>query len=369
MPVFGYCYITGLCEVFYSEDQLELKSNSKIAFVCRGGPENGPFSAAAAAIIYEGLVRRGLKLSAIFVCSGSVSTALLGCTGEFNRLCTLWANIRPEDIVGKINKAKTTYRALKKESMFRSDALGEFIKKNWNLDAIFSPNAIPIKIPATDLLSGELIIFSNKNSKHKPWFLEGVLGSKALVPFLNPTFVYDPEEAELIEKGKSRQGALMLIDGGYKANMLLEQAIREQFDLIFLIDIHGLVPTETETNDRYFWPNLLRKAVHGLSCTNDMRQFQLVDRINEEIAIKKEIEAVCTDIPIEQRKALQAVIDRMNNGRLRLDDKDISEIQMVSNPDKASLFNFIKFEPQDVTKLLEAGFDAGREALKILKPL
>lgn len=343
---------------------MELNSNSRIAFVCRGGPENGPFSAAAAAIIYEELVRHGLKLSGIYVCSGSAATALLGCTGEFDRLCTLWANITPQDIVGKVWKIQTMYRAIRKESLFRSDALGKFIRKNWDLDAIFSPDAVPIKIPALDLLTKELILFSNKNQKHKHWFLEGVLGSKALVPFLNPQFIYDPENAELIERGKSKNGTLLLIDGGYNANMLLEQAVRDQFDLIFLIDIHGLIPTEMNVLEYYFWPPLLRAAIHGLSCTNDMRQFQLVDRINEEIAIKHELERICKSLSREQREDLQTAIDRMNNGRLKLGDKDRAEILIVSNQDKSSLFNFVKFEQQDVIKLLNAGIEAGQEALK-----
>lgn len=344
---------------------MELNSNSRIAFVCRGGPENGPFSAGATSVIYEALVKHGLKLSSIYVCSGSTATALLGCTGEFNKLCTLWRNITPQDIIGKVNKAETIYRTIRKESMFRSDALGKFISKNWNLNAIFSSEAIPIQIPALDLLSGELILFSNKNPKHRRWFLEGVLGSKALVPFLNPQLVYDPEEAELIGMGKSRKNTLLLIDGGYNANMLLEQAVRDQFDLIFLIDIHGLVPTETDLNERYFWPNILRAAIHSLSCTNDMRQFQMVDRINEEITIKKEVERICEDVQDWKYKSLlKAVIDKMNNGRLRLGDKNNADIQMVSNQNKSSLFNFVKFQQQDVVNLLEAGIEAGQVALK-----
>lgn len=346
---------------------MDLNPNSRIAFVCRGGPENGPFSAAAAAVIYDKLAKCGLKLSGIYVCSGSTATALLGCTGEFNRLCTLWANITPKDIVGRVNKVKTTFRIITKESLFRSDALGEFINKNWNLDAIFSPSAIPIKIPALDILAHELIIFSNKNPKHRPWFLKGVLGSKALVPFLNPQFIYDPEGAELIEQGKSRRGALLLVDGGYSANMLLEQAVRDQFDLILLIDIHGLVPTETDMGARYFWPNILRTAIHSLSCTNDMRQFQLVDRINEEISIKKDLERICETIPSEQRKDLQDAIDRMDNGRLKLGSKNRAEILIVSNQEKSSLFNFVKFQQRDVVGLLEAGIEAGQDALKSMR--
>lgn len=343
---------------------MEFNSKSKIAFVCRGGPENGPFSAGAASVIYDALVKYGLNLSGIYVCSGSTSTALLGCSGEFDRLCTLWANITPQDIVGRVNKFQTAYRATRKESLLSSEPLGKFINKNWDLDVIFSPNAIPIKIPALDLLTHELILFSNKNQKHKPWFLRGVLGSKALVPFLDPQFVYDPEDAELIEQGKSKRKALLLVDGGYNANMLLEEAVRDQFDLIFLIDIHGLVSTEMNLSEKYFWPNILRVAIHSLSCTNDMRQFQLVGRINEEIVIKKRLEKLYRSIPPEHRGCLEEILERMNSGRLRLGDKSNAEIQMVSNQEKSRLFNFAKFKRRDVTDLLEAGIEAGHETLE-----
>jgi len=131
-------------------------------------------------------------------------------------------------------------------------------------------------------------------------------------------------------------------------------------------------------NEKYFWPPLLRAAIHSLSCTNDLRQFQMVDRINEEIiikkeeiAVKKELERLCKDMSTEQREVLEAIIkrqgaiiDRMNNGRLRLEDKDNADIQMVANQDKSSLFNFVKFEQQDVMKLLEAGIEAGQEVIK-----
>ncbi len=332
-----------------------INHQSRIALVCRSGPENGPFSAAAASVINRELLRHGLKLQGIYVCSGSVPTALLGCTGELNKLCGLWEKITPEDIVGNHYKLTTMLRAVSRESMFRSDALRHFIEKAWDLDGIFSSSAIMIQIPALDLLSNELIIFTNKNPKHKRWFMEGVLGSKALIPFLNGQFAYDPEEYELIEPGKAVKNCLFLVDGGYKASLLLEQAVRDGFDQIFVIDIHGLVPEVIDPDKKYFWPNILQSSVHSLACTNDARQMQIVDRINEEITLKKQLQDVCATLPETQQTQLREILARMDYGRLRLYDKDETTVHMVSNPEKACLFNFVSFESKDVPKLLRAG--------------
>lgn len=345
---------------------ITLNSNDKIALVCRGGPENGPFSAMAARIISERLNAAGLKISGIYTCSGSTPTALLGCTGEFAKLCGIWANLRPEDIVGKVKKHKTVFRVLKRESILPSDALGLLIERSWDLDKIFSLNAIPIKFPAVDVLSNEYIIFSNKKPRHKKWFKSGALGTMGLVPFLPPQMVYDPVEADLISPENVRNNALLLIDGGYKGNMLLEEAQRDGFNVIFLIDVHSLKPTVTDINDRYYWPNLTRSGFHILSNANDIRQFQLADRINEEIRVKNELLKLVGQLPDEPAQSLRDIISRMNEGRLKLGDKIETAVIMVSNEEYSTLFNFANFKMQDVIDLLYAGEVAGTKVMEEL---
>ncbi len=372
-----------------------LSPKSRVALVCRGGPENGPFSATVARVIYETLGKYNINLSAIYASSGSTPTALLGCTGDFPTLCDTWENLTPLEVVGKTSKPKTILRVISKESILTSYALGDLIRRKWNLSKIFSTKAIDIKFPAVDFLSTEYIIFWNKNPKHQKWFDKGVLGSMGLVPFLQPQIIYDPEESELIEAGKARiisnreEGiskailkgragpckALLLIDGGYKGNMLLEEAMRDYFDFIFLIDIHGLKPTETDIEMRYHWTNLVRGGLHILSNANDVRQYQITDRINEEIRIKKEDEEILEELfeitkrmPKECGQMIQPVIDRlsgnitrMNEGRLRLGDKNETRICLVSNEKYSTLFNFAKFDKKEVSELM----NAGREAAKI----
>lgn len=338
----------------------------KIALVCRGGPENGPFSAMAAKVISERLAKAGLKVSGIYACSGSTPTALLGCIGEFAKLCDLWENLTPVDIVGKIRKWQTIYRLLNRESIMDNQALGELISRNWDLDRIFSPGAIPIKFPAVDVLSSEYIIFSNQNPGHKKWFLKGVLGTKGLVPFLPPQVISDPVEAGLISSEKVRGNSLLLIDGGYKGNMLLEEAQRDGFNLIFLIDIHGLKPTVTELREKYHWSHLTRSGFHILSNANDVRQFQLSDRINEEIRVKNDLERLAEQLPEEQAQALRDIISRMDEGRLRLGDKTETQKIIVANERFSTLFNFASFKREDVRRLLDAGEEAGIKAMEEL---
>ncbi|MDO8496057.1 MAG: hypothetical protein Q7S43_01225 [bacterium] len=337
--------------------------DSRVAIVCRGGPENGPFSAMATKLIAESLIRKGIKLSAIYASSGSVPTALLGCTGDFMKLCNIWPNLGPEDIVGKVSKPRTLMRLLRRESILTSHVLRNLIQKNWNLDKIFASDAINIKFPAVDFLSAEYIIFSNKNPKHKRWFLEGVLGSMGLVPFLQPQIIDNPVAAELISADKVVKNAMLLIDGGFKGNMLLEEAMRDGFNIIFLVDIHGLKPTETDLTMRYHWPNLVRGGLHILSNANDVKQFQLTDRANEEIMVRDELVDFSTQLSAEQADGLNRIIDRMNNGRLRLGDKKKAEIIMVSNEEHSTLFNFAKFERAEVLELMSAGYEGAKRVL------
>lgn len=338
--------------------------DSRVAIVCRGGPENGPFSAVAARLIAESLARKGIKLSAMYASSGSVPTALLGCTGDFPKLCDTWANITPKDIVGKVNKLKTMPRLLTKESILTSYTLGNLIEKNWDLNKIFSSDALSIKFPAVDFLSAEYIIFSNKNPKHKKWFLEGVLGSMGLVPFLQPQVVLNPVESDLIDEDKVKLNALLLIDGGFKGNMLLEEAMRDGLNVIFLVDIHGLKPTQTDLNMKYYWAHLIRGGLHILSNANDVRQFQITDRINEEIRIKNELLKLARQLPAEHAEDLRTVIARMDEGRLRLGDKSEAQICVVSSESDSTLFNFAKFTREEVLSLMSAGYEAGLRTIK-----
>lgn len=359
--------------------------NPEIALVPRGGPENGPNSAMAARIIYEVLALYGLKVSAIYPSSGAIPTALLGCTGDFAKLCDNWANITPEKIVGKVGMLRTGYRAIMRDSLLSSKFLRKLIQENWDLEKLCSSEAMTVKFQAVDVFSRESVTFSNKDPRHKPHLLTGVLGAMCPVPFLEPQVIHDPKGTGLIDDDKIKNNALLLVDGGYKSNMMLEMAMRDGFDVIFVIDVHGLKPTINkftldDLHSKFAWAKLLRNCFHILTNANDVKQFQLTDRANEEIVIRdEEIEIREELLKFADRlpsgylaelntiiELQDAVIDRMNNGRLRLGDKKEAEIIMVSNEEYSTLFNFAKFEPKEPTDLMTAGWLAAVETLQSL---
>lgn len=351
----------------------------RAAFVLRGGPENGPFSAMVGRILSEELSNTDIDVKAIYASSGSVPTAILGCTGDWAKLCDIWANLNPEKIVGEVSKLKTMLRMVKSdlayavegepiyESFLDNTALRSLIAQNWDLKKIGSPEALDIKFPAVDLCSNEYITFSNRVSGHLKWFMEGVLGSMGLVPFLPPQRVFNPEEAGLIEKGKAKNNSLLLVDGGFMGNMLLEEAMRDWFDVIFLIDVHGLKITESnfDINKKYHWTKLLRTSFHALSSTNDLRQYQMDERINEEIRIKGRLEEFLKTLPVESASGLADIIKQMDDGRLRLGDKKETHIFLISNEVHSTLFNFANFtKHKETVQLLNAGYDAAYRFLE-----
>lgn len=365
--------------------ELPFGPDSKIAFVPRGGPENGPFSAMACRIISEILAEYGYKVSGIYTSSGSTPTALMGCIGDYPRLCHIWANLTPKNVVGKMSTMNTIFRVIMKNSILTSHFLENLIESNWDLKKIFSPDAIPIKFQAVDIFSREIITFSNKDPRHEKYFLQGVMGAMGIVPFLEPQIIFNPKDSGLIDENLIQENALLLVDGGYKSNMMLETAMRDGFDVIFVIDVHGLKPTlnkftPKDLDSAFAWAKLLRNCFHLLTNSNDIKQFQLTERANEEIAIRDsetEVLGLLTDLfdklPPEYQKDLNpiidyqhAIIDRMNNDRLRLGDKKRTKIIMVSNEAHSTLFNFAKFKPQEPMDLLNAGWIAAVDTMKSL---
>lgn len=349
-------------------NNLPFGPDAKVGLVPRGGPENGPFSSMVARIITDVLNEHNYKVSGIYPSSGSTPTALLGCIGEYGQLCDTWANLTPREIVGNAGKFRTGYRALTKDSLLSSHSLKNLVEQKWDLEKICAPSAISIKYQAVDIFSRQSITFSNKDPRHKPHLLAGALGAMAIVPFLEPQVIRNPKGSGLLDDDLIQNDALLLVDGGYRSNMMLEMAMRDGFDVIFVIDVHGLKPTINkftmdELHSKLAWAKLLRNCFHILSNANDVKQFQLAERANEEIWIRDELRDLAEQLPPEHAVALNKVIDRMNNGRLRLQDKNKTQIYTVANEEYSTLFNFAKFKPQEPRDLLNAGWLAAVETL------
>ena len=391
---------------------MKLKKGTKIAIVLRSGPHNGPFSARWLATFKEGLRlnEADVQIAGYYAVSGSCPTGLLGCINEDEKLCTIWLKLTSEEIVGDkeelfhfikflkkfehlrtmiphfsdIKDLKTSLsviRRLKEGHIFSNWFLARLLHKHCKpyLDRIFSPEAAIVKIGAVDFLTGQHIIFSNKIPEHKDHLIGGVVASMCIVPLFNSITVDKPKELKLAEFTHPECDSLLLVDGGYRAGLLLEEAIREPvgYDVIFVVDINGVDYKLFETK-KYNLVSRIERVHSITSTTIDRLQLSFADRINAEIAIRDKIAAVrdkliglrklsnCPEKINENINKIEEIIAQMNNGRLRLGDKHAPEVIMVSNPKYAIQFDFTNATSAEFAHLERAGHHA---ALKTLREL
>lgn len=346
---------------------MKLRTGSRKAVICRGGPENGPFSAQAFTTFNKILGQNGIKISTICAISGSVPTALLGCTGDEEKLCKIWLNLTPEEVVGPHAYLKAGVQsALRHESLISNGYLDKLFRKHCDLNRIFSPEAISIKISAVDYLTGKLVIFSNKITEHKECLIDGALGSMALAPWFNSPVIPRAKELGLIDETHPDTDKLFLVDGAYGGDLFLEEVVRDEynFDVIFIMDIHGLKPSRFNLEERNTWIHKLRRTTHLTINSRDKLALSLNERINEEIEIR--------DLLLKARalssrpEDIDSVIKRINNGRLHLSDKHKAEVFMISNTEQEIPFNFANFSTAEVAHLMRAGHQA---ALRMAKHL
>ena len=223
-----------------------------------------------------------------------------------------------------------------------------------------------MKVGAVDYLTGQHVIFSNKIPEHKEFIFLGVVASMCIVPLFLSFAVKKPQQFKLVEKTHSLFDSILLIDGGYRASLLLEEAIRESggYDAIFIIDISGLEYEEVDPKAPYNLVTKIQRAQSIASTTNDRLRQSLVDRIDEEIQVRDEF--------IKLKKFfsdpffIDQLIERMNNGRLRLGDKHTTVRGMISNPRSLIPFDFSNFTQGEVAHLMRAGHNA---ALRMLRQL
>lgn len=357
---------------------MQIKRDARIGLVLRGGPVNGPFSAAAARTIKSTLAGAGLKVSAIYANSASVPAGVMSAIDQDERCCAIWARLRPYDIVGTTkgwwDKAVTMWHVLTNQSIFPGQPLWQIIDRSVPVDEVFGESAIMTKFMTVDYWTGRHVIFSNRVPGHRRSWKRGMLGSMALVPFLPPVLVDDAVHDGLIDavydnKIIRRNQALLLLDGGYFDNLLLDEACRDGMDTIFVVDINELKlgPLDTELWNHWAFP--LQRAFSVLITTNDQRRLHGVNRTNEILAIRKELMELRAraDVGGAVETAIDTVITRMDKGLLALADKHPVEIVTIGDLPHSIPFDFANFQPWEVEHLLQCGHDAAKRALADLE--
>jgi predicted acylesterase/phospholipase RssA len=401
---------------------MKLDKNTRIAVVCRGGPENLFFCAQALDTIFEVFEKNNyLYTPDLFAVSATCPVALLGCIRETKKLCNILKNIRPENIINNVEEFKgigglikiidkliqnpfnldfwrmfikeknkknnirnilRLLENLKNGYIISNSVLYELLKKELEheLDRIFGSDSSLVKLIAVDELTGQKIVFSNKVPEHKEVLIRGIIGSMGLVPYFPSTVIDKASDFKLTDTNYLLN-KLFLIDGGYKTSLPVEEAMREEtnYDIILVMDIQGVKIKEIPPIDSNILLSRTLRALHIRSATHDQLILSIHERINEEIFIRdklKEIENYLTILNSDNYReksdinqillSLRELVNQMNNGRLRLYDKKQSEIFIVSNPDVYKNFDFTNFTQAEALHLMRAGHNA---ALKLLKKL
>lgn len=358
---------------------LQIPRGATIGIICRGGPVNGPYAAAALRTLKEGLSSMGLQVANLYGNSASVPAAVLSAIEMDELACELWAGIRPADIVVKHNDwlepVLTARNLLFREAVLDDSPLEKLIKTNVPLEDVFSPQATPVKIMSVDYLTGKKLVGNNKNPKHRPNWYALMLGSMALTPFLKPQLVYEVVEGELLAKPYRSTGWLadiaVAFDGGYRDNLMFDCACRDGNNVVFVVDINGLEFGPLENYSWEHWSRTLERAFHLLVTTNDRRRLTGVKRTNEILEIQQTLrrvsDAAVGRMEYETATALRDLVTLMETGPLGLANKHIVTIIPVAAPDCSRPFNFANFKVGETMHLLHCGETAAHKALDGLK--
>lgn len=338
---------------------IQIAKHARIGLVLKGGPVNGPFATGAACEIQIILDRMGLVIQGIYANSASVPDGVMASIGQSKQCCEIWSSLTPTDIVGDdlhhlTGKARAMYNALFGESIFSGLPLRQVLARAVPLDAVFATSAIPVKFMTVDFWSGTPFVFSNKNPDHKDIWILGMDASMALVPFRPAVTVRN----------------MLLFDGGYSDNLMLDEACHDGMDVLLTVDINELGLGPLESKNWHRWTNTLPRAFHILVTTNDQRREHGVQRTNEILAIRDHLRMVIEtfdSMPEPARASLRRAIERLDTGLLGLHDKHRAKIITIGDRPNSIPFNFADFQPEDVTHLIECGRRAARRTLADLE--
>jgi len=343
-----------------------------VGVICRGGPVNGPYAAAAVAGLQRELENRGVRIAHFYGNSASAPGAVLAAMGRSAQACDVWANIGPRDLIVRpdtlLGRARTVWNLLNAEAIFDDSPMERLIKALTPLNAVFAPETAPVKLMAVDYLTGHEVVASNKNPRHRWNFHACVLGSMALVPFLKCQLAFDVVDDELLAEPWTRVGPFrdvaVLFDGGFTDNLMFDDACRDGCTVVFVVDINGLKLGPLTTHKWDHWANTLQRAFHVLVTTNDNRRFTGVERTNKVLGIREELTALASNGDVSQRTAgrLKALVGRMDEA-LDLGAKHRVSVVMVDDPAGARPFDFANFTTVETAHLLHSGHRAARRAL------
>ncbi len=351
---------------------MNISRDAKIGVICRGGPVNGPYAAGVLRTLKWGLADKGLAIANLYGNSASAPDVVLSSVCLDDIACETWATVRPSDLIREpsdwLGRARTVWRLMYSEAIFDDSPLELLARRLLPLDDVFAPRAFPVKIHAVDYLTGQPIIFSNKNPKHKANFLAGVLGSMALVPFLRAQIAYDVVEAELLAEPFIRSGPFrdiaVLMDGGFQDNLMLDEACADGNDVVFLVDIEGMALGSLVTHRWDHWSLTLQRAAQILINVNDRRRYSGVERTNKILEVRDRLRQLRNDTRFTSAQPqIDRILDLLQNGSLQMAEKHPVDIIHVADRASARAYDFANFTTSESLHLIRSGERAARRVL------
>lgn len=137
---------------------------------------NLTFALGASKVLFDVFRTAGIEIVNIVVNSTNAFTGLLLCVGDFSTLTNACLNIKSENI-SKIPWRKVFIHPFKRPSLLDNEPLKNYVEPLIDLDSIFNDRAIPLDIITADMMSGDYVLFTNKNPAHKDIFFDAIFSS------------------------------------------------------------------------------------------------------------------------------------------------------------------------------------------------
>jgi NTE family protein len=307
---------------------------SKKYLVLCGGAVKGAFQAGVLKAVFES----GFRPDAIYgVSAGSMNATFLSNhlgkqqveeqSIDFEKvahlLCDFWKeNIdKPESLALRRATYELGLSALRKnfEGLLDTSPLKELLHKNIDLEYL-QQSPIALKVGAVDIINGD-IVYADPSYEH---FLDYVMASSA-IPILMP----------VVQVGGHKKSAYL--DGGLRDVAPIKQAIQDGAEEIICIACH----TKKIDTGYFGYGNLLA----------------LVDRVMD-IAVNE-----CLNADLDFAEMLNSFLPEdgsfVNEGPLK--GKHRIKLKII-RPQKPLHIDIQEFDRDDVERLIEIGYQTGREA-------
>ncbi|MDO8560824.1 MAG: hypothetical protein Q7R91_01245 [bacterium] len=297
--------------------------------------------------------------SAIFADSGGAPNAIGLAQGKASSLEKIWFTVKPKELY-KFSYYSLFVEPLKKgrwpilgaEAIFSEKALNEVIDRETDFDKVLR-SPIRIWVAVGDLISGEVLWFSNHDKEMTAEFFRAViLGTMRIPVFWKPVACsWKEREYQFVDPGLiTNIPVRKAIEQGF-SNIVVIETVPKKFSPINKLDMIG------EIDIRY------SEMAHLYESDGDLRW---LSNINANLKVLENVEKIITDgdVSDEVRKRVKE-----EHGNYMFSGKRPVNVCRLNPPAKLSIFQKVKRKaygaPSTASRfeLLGAGIVAAEEVI------